>query len=299
MTDYAIKAGTKFPTALVTEMFDAVQGHSALAKLAAESPIPFNGVTEMVFSDSGEAQVVAEGGQKTGAQGTVTPVVIKPVKFVYQQRVTDEFLKAGDDGRLRYLEGFAEGFARKIARAFDIAAIHGLDPATLDDLAFQSTNSFDGVVTNTTTYNSSTIDANIETAVAMISGTANGIALSKDAGAALGSLKANGVPQFPEFRFGQNPDAFYGMASDVNSTINVYADDATAEDKILVGNFEAFKWGYADNIPLEVIRYGDPDGAGRDLKQYNEVCLRAEAYIGWGILDKNAFALVTDTPASA
>lgn len=299
MTDYAIKAGTKFPTALVTEMFDAVQGHSALAKLAPESPIPFNGVTEMVFSDSGEAQVVAEGGQKTGAQGTVTPVVIKPVKFVYQQRVTDEFLKAGDDGRLRYLEGFAEGFARKIARGFDIAAIHGLDPATLDDLAFQSTNSFDGVVTNTTTYNASTIDANIETAVAMISGTANGIALSKDAGAALGSLKANGVPQFPEFRFGQNPDAFYGMASDVNSTINVYADDATAEDKILVGNFEAFKWGYADNIPLEVIRYGDPDGAGRDLKQYNEVCLRAEAYIGWGILDKNAFALVTDTPASA
>lgn len=299
MTDYAIKAGTKFPTALVTEMFDAVQGHSALAKLAAESPIPFNGVTEMVFSDSGEAQVVAEGGQKTGAQGTVTPVVIKPVKFVYQQRVTDEFLKAGDDGRLRYLEGFAEGFARKIARGFDIAAIHGLDPASLDDLAFQSTNSFDGVVTNTTTYNASTIDANIETAVAMINGTANGIALSKDAGAALGSLKANGVPQFPEFRFGQNPDAFYGMASDVNSTINVYADDATAEDKILVGNFEAFKWGYADNIPLEVIRYGDPDGAGRDLKQYNEVCLRAEAYIGWGILDKNAFALVTDTPASA
>ena len=89
------------------------------------------------------------------------------------------------------------------------------------------------------------------------------------------------------------------MASDVNSTINVAKAAASAEDKILVGNFEAFKWGYADNIPLEVIRYGDPDGAGRDLKQYNEVCLRAEAYIGWGILDANAFALVQGAVTSA
>ena len=45
-------------------------------------------------------------------------------------------------------------------------------------------------------------------------------------------------------------------------------------------------------IPLEIIKYGDPDGAGRDLKRYNEVCLRAEAYIGWGILDAAAFGIV-------
>lgn len=299
MADYAIKAGTKFPTELVAEMFDAVQGHSALAKLSPETPMPFNGVTEMVFSDSGEAQLVAEGGAKAGAQGTVAPKVIKPQKFVYQQRVSDEFMKAGDEGRLQYLRGFAEGFAKKIARGFDIAAIHGLEPSTLTDASFKSTNSFDGLVTNIETYNASTIDTNIEDAIADITGTATGIALSKDAGAALGSLKANGVPQFPEFRFGQNPDAFYGMASDVNSTINVAKAGAAAEDKILVGNFEAFKWGYADNIPLEVIRYGDPDGAGRDLKQYNEVCLRAEAYIGWGILDADAFALVQGAVTSA
>ena len=64
----------------------------------------------------------------------------------------------------------------------------------------------------------------------------------------------------------------------------------------LVGDFAgAFRWGYANNIPLEVIEYGDPDGAGHDLKQYNEVCLRAEAYIGWGILDADAFAAVIDS----
>lgn len=63
----------------------------------------------------------------------------------------------------------------------------------------------------------------------------------------------------------------------------------------MVGDFtNAFKWGYAENIPLEIIEYGDPDGTGRDLKAYNEVLLRAEAYIGWGILDERAFARVVE-----
>ena len=83
------------------------------------------------------------------------------------------------------------------------------------------------------------------------------------------------------------------MASDVNSTLEVQGTGVSEKDHVLVGDFEsAFRWGYADNISLEVIEYGDPDGAGHDLKQYNEVLLRTEAYIGWGILDANAFALV-------
>lgn len=289
----AIQAGSNFPTTLVTEMFDAVKGHSALAKIASESPIPFNGTTEMVFNATGEAQLVGEGDAKAAGDATVTPKVIKPVKFVYQMRVSDEFLNAADEDRLAYLTGFAEGFAKKIARGFDIAAIHGLEPKTLADASFKATNSFDGLVSNTETYAAATVDANIEAAIAKIDDTVNGIAISKTAAAALANIKANNVSQYPEFKFGQNPDAFNGMVSDVNSTVSVAAEDGQV-DHVLVGNFDAFKWGYAKNIPLDVIRYGDPDGAGRDLKRYNEVCLRAEAYIGWGILDPSAFAIVKE-----
>lgn len=289
----AITAGTKFPTTLVSEMFNAVQGHSALAKIANETPIPFNGVTEMVFNAEGEAQLVGEGNAKNPGNAAVTPKVIKPVKFVYQMRVSDEFLNASDEGRLQYLTAFADGFAKKIARGFDIAAIHGLEPSTLADASFKATNSFDGVIdaNNKITYAAATVDENIDAAIAKIDGQATGIAMSPAAGAALAAIKVNGVPQYPEYRFGQNPDAFYGMVSDVNSTVAVAAQNA-AVDHVLVGDFGAFKWGYAKNIPLDVIRYGDPDGAGRDLKRYNEVCLRAEAYIGWGILDADKFALV-------
>lgn len=287
-----INAGTNFPAALVTEMFDAVKGHSALAKLSDQTPIPFNGVTEMTFSAEGEAQLVAEGAAKAAGNAAVTPKVIKPVKFVYQQRVSDEFLNASDEGRLPYLTGFAEGFAKKIARGFDIAAFHGVDPATKTDASFKTDNSFDGYVKpegNIVTYDAAKIDENIDSAVQIVE-ESNGIALSPAAAAAMAAIKVNGVPQYPEYRFGQNPDAFYGMRSDVNSTVSFMPSET---DHAIVGDFQnAFRWGYAKDIPLDVIRYGDPDGAGRDLKRYNEVCLRAEAFIGWGILDPMAFAIV-------
>lgn len=289
-----IKAETSFPAEVVQEMFNAVKGHSALGKLSDEKPIPFNGTTEFTFSAAGEAQLVGEGGQKNPGNAAVTPVVIKPQKFIYQQRVSDEFINASDEVRLDYLRTFADGFARKIARGFDIAAIHGLEPSTMTDASFQSTNSFDGLVTPATIPSGTAIDDAIEIAIgAVTDGQVNGIALAPAIATELAKLKANGVPQYPEFRFGGNPATFYGMRSDVNSTVSAAKAGAQAYDFALVGDFEnAFRWGYAKNIPLDVIRYGDPDGTGKDLKQYNEVCLRAEAYIGWGILDANAFSIV-------
>lgn len=290
-----IKAETSFPAEVVQEMFNAVKGHSALGKLSDEKPIPFNGTTEFTFSAAGEAQLVGEGGQKNPGNAAVTPVVIKPQKFVYQQRVSDEFINASDEVRLDYLRAFADGFARKIARGFDIAAIHGLEPSTLTDASFKATNSFDGLVTPETIASGTAIDAAIEQAIASVTdGEVNGLALSPETATALAALKVNGVPQYPEYRFGGNPATFYGMRSDVNSTVSTAKSGATP-DAAIVGDFEnAFRWGYAKNIPLDVIRYGDPDGTGKDLKQYNEVCLRAEAYIGWGILDANAFAIVPE-----
>ena len=295
-----IKAGNNFPTELVTEIFNAVKGHSTLAKLSDRAPIPFRGLTEFVFTADGEAQLVLEGSMKDPGDAAIAPVIIKPIKFVYQQRVSDEFLKSSDEARLQYLEAFADGFARKIARGFDIAAMHGLDPYS--GTVVSGLPCFDAAVADTgyvVTYDASTIDENIEDAIAMLGGEGvNGIALSPTAGAALGALKANGVPQFPEYRFGQNPDAFYGMKSDVNSTVSVAATGDTP-DQVIVGDFaNAFKWGYVDEIPVDVIRYGDPDGAGRDLKAFNEVCLRGEAYIGWGILDPTAFAAVNGDAVS-
>lgn len=297
MPNYVTNAGTSFPTELVREMFNSVAAHSALAKLSPQKPIPFNGTTEFVFAADGKAQLVGEGDQKKRGDATVTPVVIRPVKMIYQHRISDEFMRCSEETSLEYLKAFADGFARKIAEGMDIAAFHGLDPYTMTDAASLAGKNFDAVVTgNVVTYTAANPDANLDAAVLAVQADGRkvtGIAMSPTFAAALAGLKANGVPQFPEYRFGQNPDAFYGMKSDVNSTVSEKKADAVHTDHAIVGDFEnAFRWGYAANIPLEVIQYGDPDGAGRDLKQYNEVCLRAEAYIGWGILDANSFAIV-------
>ena len=179
-----------------------------------------------------------------------------------------------------------------------MAALHGLEPKSLTDASFRNTNSFDGLITdNVVSFDASTIDDNIDAAVQTVVANnydVTGLALSPLAGQSLAKIKVNGVVQYPEFRFGQNPDSFYGMASDVNK--NLVATGGTAEkDHVIAGDFQnMFKWGYAENIPLEIIEYGDPDGAGRDLKAHNEILLRAEAFIGWGILDANAFARVKE-----
>ncbi|PMC51599.1 phage major capsid protein, partial [Gemella sanguinis] len=176
-----------------------------------------------------------------------------------------------------FLKHYADGFAKKIAEAFDIAAIHGLEPKGLTDASFKATNSFDGLVTgNVVTYNAATIDSNIDDAVQAIVATDNevtGIAMSPAAGQAMSKVKVNNVVQFPEFRFGQRPDNFFGMELDINKTLTAQSGKGK-KNHAIVGDFQnRFKWGYAENIPMEIIEYGDPDGAGRDLKAYNEILL--------------------------
>ena len=296
MADNSMKAGTLFKPELVKELISKVQGRSVLAKLSSQTPIPFNGVEQFIFNLEGNAQIVGEGEQKLGNKAKLTSKVLKPLKFVYQARITDEFKYASEEKQMNFLSAYMDGFAKKIAEAFDLAALHGLEPKTMTDASFRATNSFDGLITrNIVIYAEELIDDNIDAAVQQIvakGGEVTGIALSPTAGQSLAKLKVNGVVQYPEFRFGQNPDSFYGMKSDINKNLTVTGGSAET-DHAIVGDFQnRFKWGYAENIPMEIIEYGDPDGAGRDLKAYNEICLRAEAFIGWGILDEDAFARV-------
>jgi hypothetical protein len=135
-------------------------------------------------------------------------------------------------------------------------------------------------------------EADIESAAAAIGDySVNGIAISKNFAASLAKIKVNGVKQYPEFRFGANPGALNGIACDVNPTVSVAATGGTA-DALILGDWEAFKWGFAEDMSFEIIQFGDPDGLG-DLKRKNQVVLRAEAYVGWGILDTGAFKRVT------
>lgn len=283
--------GTSLPTEIVTEMFNAVRGESALAKLSPERPIPFNGTTEMVFSLDHEISVVGENAAKVNGGAAATPVVIRPYKFEYGVRVSDEFLYGTEEYRMDILRTFAEGAARKAARGLDIGAFHGYNPYDLSASAVIGTNNFMAAVTNSVTYAAATADANIASAVAMVEAAgvmADGVAMSTNMKGAISALSANGAPKYPAFAWGAAPSGLGTMTLAVNPTVAMGADGLEA----LVGDFSAFRWGYAKEIPLQVIEYGDPDNTGSDLAGHNQVYLRAEFYIGWGILAPDFFAKV-------
>lgn len=291
-----------FDPSLVKDLFSKVKGRSSLAVLSGQTPIPFNGMKEMTFSFENEVDIVAEGGAKSEGGIAVAPVTIIPIKFEYGARISDEFMYASEEEQLNILGAFNDGFAKKLAKGLDIAALHGLNPRTGAASTVIGNNCFDKKITQDVTYAAATVDDKIEAAIALVQGSegdVNGIALSVEAASALSQIKANGISQYPEFKFGANPETLGGMPVDVNKTIK--GTSITSGDKnayAYIGDFaNAFKWGYSKEIPLELIQYGDPDNSGNDLKGHNQVYLRAEAYIGWGILAPEYFSRIVETVA--
>jgi len=291
-----ISKGTLFPEELIPELIQQTVGASALAKLCAAKPIPFNGQKEFTFTLDKEIDVVAENGAKTKGGATVAPVTIVPVKVEYGARVSDEFLYAAEDARLDILTSFAEGFARKVARGLDLMAFHGVNPRTGSASSVIGTNHFDSKVTQTVTIQGEDKpDDNIEAAVALVQGSereVNGLVLAPVFKSELAKQKtADGAKLYPQLAWGSNPGEINGLRVESNTTMSANS----SQDRALVGDFiNAFRWGYAKEIPVEVIKYGNPDNDPTlgDLKGHNQVYLRAEAYIGWGILDPSAFAFV-------
>ena len=290
-----LSKGTLFDPELVSDLVNKVQGKSSLAVLAKQVPVSFNGSKEFTFTLDKDVDVVAENGKKTEGGITVEPVIISPIKIEYGARISDEFLYAADEEKINILKAFNEGFAKKVARGLDIMAMHGVNPRTKQASTVIGTNHFDNLVPQKVTFVKAQVEENIEAAVGLVQGSngvVTGMAMSPTVSSELAKLKVNGVRQYPELAWGANPGSINGLAVDINTTVSEGADN---KEKAIVGDFaNMFKWGYAKEIPLQVIEYGDPDNSGKDLKGYNQVYLRAEAYIGWAILDAKSFARIVE-----
>lgn len=284
--------GNLFDPKLVKDLITKVQGKSSLAALSTQVPVAFNGNKEFTFNYDSEVDIVAENGKKTHGGITLEPVTIVPIKFEYGARVSDEFLYATEEEQLAILKEFNDAFAKKIARGLDIAAMHGLNPRTMEASTVVGDNHFDAKVTDTVTYTAATPDANLEAAIALVEGAdreVSGMAISTTMRADLAAMKNSANEKlYPEFSFGGKPTTLGSTKLDINNTVN--KGDV---DHAIVGDFATmFKWGYAKHIPLKIIEYGDPDNSGMDLQGYNQVYIRAEVYLGWGILDADSFARV-------
>src|SRR5690625_2406127 len=274
-------------------MINKVSGFSSLAVLTQQEPVPFNGSEMFHFTLDNDIDVVAEGGAKSEGGATIGKTQMVPIKVEYSARFSDEMWYSGQDAQLDIMKNFTEGYAKKLARGLDLMAFHGINPRTKTDSAVIGENNFDDKVTQTVGYVAEKIDDVIEDAIFLVTGSGGintGIAMSHNAGRDLSKVEVNGVRQFPEFRMGNRPDTFAGVRNSINGTVS-----EVGNTEVYVGDFaNAFKWGYAKNIGLQLHTAGDPDNTGRDLAGHNEILLRSETYLGWGILDENAFARVVD-----
>lgn len=291
-----LSKGSLFPEELIPEFIQKTTGESALAKLCGAMPIPFNGTKEFTFQLDREIDIVAENGAKGKGGLTVTPITIVPIKIEYGARISDEFIYASEGHRLDYMSAFADGFAKKVAKGIDLMAFHGINPRSGTTSSVIGDNHFDKKVTQVVTIASGDMpDQNVEAAIAMVQGSecdVTGMIMAPAFKSGLAAqTTADGARLYPELAWGNTPGSVNGLR--VESTSNLSANAST--DRALVGNFTgAFKWGYAKEIPIEVIRYGNPDNDTTlgDLKGHNQIYLRGEMYIGWGILDARAFAFV-------
>jgi len=297
-TANAIARGSLFPQELVPGFMNLVKGKSSIAALCGQSPIAFNGNKEFTFNMDNDIDVVAEAGAKSAGGGQVGSVTIVPIKVEYGMRVSDEFIYGSEEVALDILRAFSEGWARKLARGFDIMAMHGVNPRTGNAASGTiGNNHLDYACSTSITYlnSSSTADENIEAAIAGVNAydhEVTGAAMGSTIRAALAAMvDSDNRPLFPELAWGGKPGTLRGLQVDFNNTIEFNS----AKARCYVGDFQNyFKWGIAKEMPMEVIQYGNPDNdsdAG-DLKGHNQVYLRGEAYIGWGILDGTAFAKI-------
>ena len=290
-----LSKGVLFTPELTNQLISLVRGKSSLARLSASQPIPFNGETEFTFALDKEVDLVAENGAKSNGGATIATVTMQPVKVEYGMRVSDEFRYAAEEIQLQYLSAFADGFAKKVARGLDIMAFHGVNPRTGSTASVLNNKNFDDLVSNTVVYDSSAPQDSVDAAIELIQGAEHdvtGLAMSPAFKSALAAVKAGAnlnTALFPQLGWGAEVGQINGLPVDANSTVNFNSN----ADRAIVGNFaDFFKWGIARQIPIEIIEYGDPDNSGSDLKGHNQVYLRGEAYLGWGILVPEAFAII-------
>lgn len=216
-----LERGKLFEPHLVSDLMSKVQGKSSVAKLARQTPIPFNGQKEFIFTMDSEIDVVAESGKKTHGGIGLEPVTINPIKIEYGARVSDEFMYASSEEQINILRAFNDGFSKKLARGLDLMAFHGVNPRSGKASNVIGDNHFDAKVSQTVQLPANATDANaaVEAAIAQVVGAAGevtGMALSPEFRALLAKQKdGQGLAMFPDLAWGNAPGLINGLQADL------------------------------------------------------------------------------------
>lgn len=298
-------SGLVLPKNIAEGMFKKAATGSAIAALSGSEPQKFGEVTHMTLTGRPRAELVGEGGDKGDTNATFGSKVVTPHKFQVTMRFNEEVQWADEEYQLGVLSTLAEEGGLALSRALDLGGFHGINPRAGTVAAGIVAGDRIATTTNAvelTTATALTPDIVIEQAAGLIIADGyipDGIAFDPRYAWNIATARyADGRKKYPELGFGANITSLEGLNAYSSSTVSGLPEaSADTNVKAILGQWDAFRWGVQKNIPVELIKYGDPDGLG-DLKRKNQIALRAEIVYGWGVMDLDAFSVVVDKVAN-
>ena len=283
------------PRTIADGMIKTVMGGSAVAALSTRKPMRFGNVDIVQFDTRPKAEFVAEGAQKGSSSVGMSTVQATPKKAQVTVRFNEEVQWADDDYQLGVLDTVATEGAFALQRALDLGMFYRINPLT--GTAIAGWTNYLNTTTKRVEQNTATVDADIQSAVGLVMNAGfavNGLALDPQYAFSLATTPKSGTdtsPKYPELGFGSDIQSFRAIPTKVTSTVSATPEATDTKVRAITGDFQdGIFWGIQKDLPVELIRYGDPDGQG-DLKRQNQIALRLEVVYAWYVF-ASRFAVV-------
>lgn len=290
------------PRNIADGMIKQAQTTSTLAQLSGREAQRFGEVDYITFNDFPRAEFVEEGADKASTSGGFGTVTAKPHKAQVTMRFNEEVQWADEDYQLHIISELGSAGQVALSRALDLGVYHRINPLT--GAVITGWDNYIGATTKSVELGTAEADQVIRSAAGLLINqespvSVNGLAVDPRLTWDLSNLQgklANGDPdgsqRYPQLGLGTGVTSFLGINAAQGDTVSGQPE-AAADTGVrgIVGDFQnGVRWGVQRELPIELIRFGDPDGKG-DLKRKNQIALRLEIVYGWYVFAER-FALV-------
>lgn len=293
------------PREILDGMVKKTISTSTIAKLSGAEPMRFGKADIITFNDFPRAEFVEENAEKGSTTGAFGSVSVSPHKAQVTMRFSNELEWADEDYQLGAIKELSEQGVTALSRALDLGMYHRVNPLTGQEI--NTWTNYIGATSKRVEIGAGTseIDDDFRAAAGLIVNDADnpaqvtGAAFDPRFAWDLGNLKrkdgagATSDLRYPQIGLGGEIDSFMGVPVAVGSTVSGVPETADTKVRAIVGDFKnGIRWGIQRQLPISLIRFGDPDGQG-DLQRKNQVALRLEIVYGWyAFVDR--FAIIED-----
>jgi hypothetical protein len=294
------EAQVLMPRNIADGMITESRSSSVVARLSNREPQRFGTTDYITFNDFPKAEFVEEGADKSSTTGGFDSVTSAPHKAQVTMRFNQEVQWLDEDYQLGVLRTLGEAGGTALSRALDLGLIHRINP--LSGTVIAGWTNYLGATTNRVEVATADADEDFRAAVGLLVNAAptvaiNGAAFDPKFSWSLTNLRREDGTgptsdmRYPQLGFGTDVTNFMGVPVAQGDTVSGTPEAADTMIRAIVGDWRnGIRWGVQRDLPVELIRYGDPDGQG-DLKRKNQIALRLEIVFGWYVFAQR-FAIV-------